>query len=72
MKRVQVRDLVHRLFRYFRELEEYKWQYGSSCCMPSHTHTESEHNPFHFDQSRASVQRPLQDDSLPRDTGSTG
>jgi len=43
----QIIDKVAGLWKYIRELEEYKWERGSSCCLPDPKSLDD--NPFHFD-----------------------
>lgn len=41
-------NAIKHLWDYVRELEDYKWERGSSCCMPT---PDSLHdNPFHFEE----------------------
>lgn len=43
----QIIDKVSGFWDYIRELEDYKWERGSSCCLPDPKSLDE--NPFHFD-----------------------
>ncbi|MEJ2052240.1 MAG: hypothetical protein P8Y60_20815 [Calditrichota bacterium] len=45
---LKIRKSIRLIVRYLRDLEEYKWKYGSSCCTPSHC--DLEHNPLGLDE----------------------
>ncbi len=44
----QILKKVTGFWNYVRELEDYKWERGSSCCLPDPKSLDE--NPFHFDE----------------------